>query len=93
MCLQPIAQRDDEAVSALHTAFRIGDAERVQAYAHKLKGVSRTIGAIQVMIIGQLIEDAARRGNIQEAKENLDAFESAYEATCSEITRRIIPDS
>jgi HPt (histidine-containing phosphotransfer) domain-containing protein len=63
---------------ALEQGVAAGDAEMVRRAAHAIKGSSGNVGANAVMNLADELEQRARVGNLDGARERIDAIAAAY---------------
>ena len=66
-----------QRIEMLHDAVRRGDGETVIAVVHSLKGASRTIGAVEVGALCELIERSGRMPKAAEVSRLDAAFRRA----------------
>ena len=82
---------NDEDARSLRQAVQARDMEQVIHFAHRIKGASRTLGAVELAAAGERIEEAARSGDwgavlagmqvFGPALDRLDSFLSASRET------------
>ena len=63
-----------EDVATLERAVKKVDIELLSHASHRIKGASRTVGAMGLADVSERIEQAARAKDWQGIKANLDAF-------------------
>lgn len=66
-------------VAALRADVALGDAARVSAGAHGIRGASASLGALRVVASCHAIEDAARRGDLVAAGQLVEELARAVE--------------
>lgn len=67
----------DEMVGALRDSVRAGDAEGIQAGAHKLKGALSVLAAREATELAFALERQARSGDLTDAAATFAEFEAA----------------
>ncbi len=67
-----------ETMDALRTGLDTGDAEEVRLQAHTIKGAAANMGAAALSAIAADMEQAARRGSLQEVAERLGQLRAQF---------------
>lgn len=75
----------DKHRAALEDGVARGDAETVRRAAHSIKGSAGNIGAKQVMRLASELEERARAGNLEGARDRVDAVSAAYADVAREV--------
>jgi HPt (histidine-containing phosphotransfer) domain-containing protein len=68
----------DECVRAIAVASETRDLSRVRSRAHELKGVAGNVGAEQLAACSRAVEEAAKRGAIEDVNAALPALIEAH---------------
>jgi len=76
--LREYLQNAQEKLGDIATALQAGDAPRVRAAAHALKGSSLTVGAMALGNLSKEMEDLAQRGEIDQAAMLLEKMRAAF---------------
>ena len=80
-----------ETLQDLRTAIEAGDARLLRAYAHTLKGSSRTIGAVALGELACELERLGDTNNLASAHGALLSADAAFERMASAIHSRRLP--
>lgn len=72
---------------ALEEGLAAGDAQAVARAAHGIKGSSGNIGANTVYRLATELDARARTGNLDGARERVDAIDAEYERVAGEVRR------
>jgi HPt (histidine-containing phosphotransfer) domain-containing protein len=72
---------------ALEDGLAAGDAQVVARAAHGIKGSAGNIGANAVYRLATELDARARTGNLDGARERVDAIHAAYEQVAGEVRR------
>jgi len=70
---------------ALDEGLAAGDAQVVARAAHGIKGSAGNIGANVVYRLATELDARARTGNLEGARERIDAIHAAYERVAEEV--------
>ena len=70
---------------ALEDGLAAGDAQVVARAAHGIKGSAGNIGANAVYRLATELDARARTGNLDGARERIDAIHAAYERVAEEV--------
>ena len=70
---------------ALEDGLAAGDAQVVARAAHGIKGSAGNIGALEVAALATELDQRARSGNLDGARERVDAIAAAYERLTAEV--------
>lgn len=71
--------------AALEAGLAAGDANVVARAAHGIKGSAGTIGATAVYALAMELDARARTGNLDGARERVDAIDAAYAKVADEV--------
>jgi HPt (histidine-containing phosphotransfer) domain-containing protein len=82
-----------ETLKDLRTAIEAGDARLLRAYAHALKGSSRTIGAIALGELAQELERLGDSSDFASACGALLSADAAFERMASAINAQRLPEA
>ena len=86
--LQAFSLQNRGDIADLHTALKAGDPAAVARVAHRIKGASRMVGAVELASVCANIEAAARRGDMPDAAGRLEWAMVRVEAAISEFVQR-----
>ena len=87
-----VFQSDTQArIRTLHPALAAGDAARLRAQAHAIKGSAAQVGARQVAEISREIEVAAVAGDLGRVAGLLPALESEFSAVRRAMSESPLP--
>ncbi|NNM68925.1 MAG: hypothetical protein HKM00_02965 [Gallionella sp.] len=86
--LQAFSLQNRGDIADLHTALKAGDPAAVARVAHRIKGASRMVGAVELASVCTDIEAAARRGEMPDASGRLNRAMVRVEAAISEFVQR-----
>ena len=86
--LQAFSLQNRSDIADLHTALKAGDPAAVARVAHRIKGASRMVGAVELASVCTDIEAAARRGEMPDASGRLNRAMVRVEAAISEFVQR-----
>lgn len=63
----------------LEEGLAAGDAVMIARAAHSIKGSAGNVGAERVSALATALDERARRGDLSDARERIDALGAAYE--------------
>jgi len=78
-----------DAATKLRTLSEADNPEATADFAHDIKGVSSTLGAIEVSELAATIEKAFRNGKTANMDTTLDMFSTALTETIESIQRQV----
>jgi HPt (histidine-containing phosphotransfer) domain-containing protein len=77
--LQKFLETTDKNMAGLEEAVKAGDAEKINALAHTIKGAAGQLGAARVQRLAQEMEAIGREKRLDGAVEKLNTLKKAYE--------------
>jgi HPt (histidine-containing phosphotransfer) domain-containing protein len=80
-----IARTMCASVDQLEAALRAGDVERAAGAAHSCRNDALIIGATQLLAALGALEDSARSGQLEAARDALGALQAAWPATLAAL--------
>ncbi len=78
--LSGFLQETPAQINALRLALTQGDANSVRRWAHTIKGAAGNVGAMLLREKAALLEQVAKAGELEQARELLKGLESSWEA-------------